>query len=459
MRVGHAAAAIVLACALGCAASSGGQDQAQSKQVLDGVYMPSFPPVPAPASTAETIDTLAADWRNGGARTIASDVFSLQGLILAVSFGVLLAVGWSRRGPGSRNRELLLLCASGALFFDVMRFFRVLHSPAYLRLMDWVFTAIVGVGLLLITRAVYRVVRPARASWTPNLRTPVLAGLALVLLCANLWLVLARTSDDAGFFVNLGAQRLRERGRLPYGDPMLTGTPGAAYGPLLYAAHVPFQILLAPHGVNRVSPPRLDPASGAVLSAARAGDAAGGDRVSPAGRRRALPCRSPVRGYNGRPRAGLSLHRQPCGAGDRRAGRPGCRDDIRLAHRAGGNDARGARRAAPAGAVGRPAGRGRRRGVLSRVHGTGVAGLLLARSRAAPGVRDRRLPHRRSRRQAPSTPCRAPRVHARGSATIIYDTFGHHTDPAGYGSSPFGFWGQRGGIRRVLPRRLPEAPA
>ena len=38
--------------------------------------------------------------------------------------------------------------------------------------------------------------------------------------------------------------------------------------------------------------------------------------------------------------------------------------------------------------------------------------------------------------------------------TILYDTFGHHTDPAGYGSSPFGFWGQRGGIRQVLSAPL-----
>jgi hypothetical protein len=32
----------------------------------------------------------------------------------------------------------------------------------------------------------------------------------------------------------------------------------------------------------------------------------------------------------------------------------------------------------------------------------------------------------------------------------LWDTFGHHTDPRGYGSSPFGFWGQRGGIRGWL---------
>jgi hypothetical protein len=38
--------------------------------------------------------------------------------------------------------------------------------------------------------------------------------------------------------------------------------------------------------------------------------------------------------------------------------------------------------------------------------------------------------------------------------TIMRDTFGHHTDPAGYGSSPFGFWGQRTGVRRAFSTPL-----
>jgi hypothetical protein len=453
MRVGHAAAAIVLACALGCAASSGGQEQAQSKQVLDGVYMPSFPPVPAPASTAETIETLAADWRNGGARTIASDVLSLQGLVLAVSFGVLLAVGWSRRGPGSRNRELLLLFASGALFFDVMRFFRVLHSQAYLRLMDWVFTAIVGVGLLLITRAIYRVVRPARASWTPNLRTPVLAGLALVLLCANLWLVLARTSDDAGFFVNLGAQRLRERGRLPYGDPMLTGTPGAAYGPLLYAAHVPFQILLAPHGVNRVSPPRLDPASGPYyLPPARATQLAviafhllGVAALFLAARRFADTT--------------VALGLVCLYAGSLAVLGIGGPDDQVAGLTFVSHIAPAAMTLAALAALHRPA----LSGVLL-VAGAGVGFYPAFMGPAWLGY----YWHDRARRRAFVIGVCLTAVLVSGAVyslsrpagartrlgTIVYDTFGHHTDPAGYGSSPFGFWGQRGGIRRVLATPL-----
>ena len=38
--------------------------------------------------------------------------------------------------------------------------------------------------------------------------------------------------------------------------------------------------------------------------------------------------------------------------------------------------------------------------------------------------------------------------------TIVHDTFGHHTDVRGYGSSVFGFWGQRGGIRKLLSTPL-----
>jgi hypothetical protein len=34
--------------------------------------------------------------------------------------------------------------------------------------------------------------------------------------------------------------------------------------------------------------------------------------------------------------------------------------------------------------------------------------------------------------------------------TILQDTFGHHTDLKGYGRSPFGFWGQRQGVRKFF---------
>jgi hypothetical protein len=34
--------------------------------------------------------------------------------------------------------------------------------------------------------------------------------------------------------------------------------------------------------------------------------------------------------------------------------------------------------------------------------------------------------------------------------TVLQDTFGHHTDPQGYGRAPYGFWGQREGVRKWM---------
>ena len=229
----------------------------RDKQPLLEVYMPHFSRLPPREPAMQSIETLAKDWREGGRTTVTSDVLSAQGLGVTLAFVVILIVGWNfRRATTSRNIDLALMFLSGALFFDVMRFFAVMQKPAYLNLLDWVFIAVVFVNLALISRAVLRTTRPDLTPWTPNLPTKLLAPLAVALLALDIGVALVRPPDDAGWFVNLGAQRLRERGRLPYGDPLLTGTPGAAYGPLLYAAHVPFQILLSPDAVNPVSPAR-----------------------------------------------------------------------------------------------------------------------------------------------------------------------------------------------------------
>ena len=39
-------------------------------------------------------------------------------------------------------------------------------------------------------------------------------------------------------------------------------------------------------------------------------------------------------------------------------------------------------------------------------------------------------------------------------STVMHETQGHQQDPHAYGSSPFGFWGQRGGIRAILREPL-----
>ena len=393
-------------------------------------------------------------WRRGGRASFFADVLSLQGGLVAVSLAVMLVVGWQfKRSPGSRNLELLLLFASGLFFFDAMRFFGVLRRPEYLRLLDWVYIAVVAIGLMLMARAVYRVMQPAPARWMPNLQVPVLGVLAIALLCTNLWILFARTSDDAGFFVNLGAQRLRERGRLPYGDPMLTGTPGAAYGPLLYAAHVPLQVLLAPDGVNRSSPDRLDPAAGPYyLPPPRATQLAvalfhvmgiaalfiGVRRIADSSTALAIVClyasSLAVLGIGGPDDqvAGLTF----------------------VSH------------IAPAAMT---------LAAFAALHKPSLSGVLLVLS-AGVGFYPAFMgpawlgyywnDHARRRSFVVAVALTAiilsAGVYALSSpaagrsrlGTIIYDTFGHHTDPAGYGASPFGFWGQRGGIRRALTTPL-----
>jgi hypothetical protein len=334
-----------------------------------------------------------------------------------------------------------------------MRFFSVIRSPTYLNLLDWVFSAVVVANLWLMVRAGRRV-HQATPAWVPNVALVPAAILAIVLLAADIGIAIARPPDDAGWFVNLGAQRLRERGRLPYGDPLLTATPGAAYGPLLYAAHVPFQILLSPDPVNPVSPLRPDLTSGppyylppalATKLCTAAFHIAGVFALFVAARRLAnahvawalvcLYCGSlAVLGIGGREDqvAGITFvsHIAPASM-------------TLLAFAALSAPALSGTLLALATGVGfypafmAPAWLGfywndaakRIRFVLGfAIVALIVAGGVYALSRPA-GDRSR-------------------------IGTIMYDTFGHHTDPAGYGSSVFGFWGQREGLRRVLSSPL-----
>ncbi len=243
---------------------------------------------------------------------------------------------------------------------------------------------------------------------------------------------------------------MRERGRLPYGDPLLTGTPGAAYGPLLYAAHVPFQILLSPDPVNPVSPDRPNLTSGtpyylppamATQICTIAFHLAGVLALFLAARRLAdarvawglvcLYCGSlAIIGIGGREDqvAGITFvsHVAPASM-------------TLLAFAALKSPALSGTLLAMSTGVGfypafmAPAWLGFYWNDVARRTRFAI-GFGLAAAIIAGGVYAMSQPAgERSR-----------------LGTIMYDTFGHHTDPRGYGSSVFGFWGQREGIRRVL---------
>jgi hypothetical protein len=188
-----------------------------------------------------------------------------QGGTVWLAIIVALVVAFNFRKPWHpRNVELLALLALGGLLFNIMRFFDYLIDPIYFRVMDWVFGGIVAVCLFLLFRAIWRVRRPHATPWRPNLGRRPIAALACLLLGLNLLTALAAPPDDAGFYTNLGAQRLRERGMFPYGDPLLSNSAGAGYGPVLYLAHLPYQWLLNPRPLNDAAFDRADLAGSGV---------------------------------------------------------------------------------------------------------------------------------------------------------------------------------------------------
>jgi hypothetical protein len=415
---------------------------------LKQLYTPRFAAPPGPEPTLDSLGKVPERLRLMQQAPRKSPFLVSQGLILAVSLAAMLLLAFDFRNlRNPRNLDLLIMQAVGWCFYEILGFLDRLHDPTSRNFMDWIFTAIVILTMWLLARAVRRVYRRAAIPWRPRLGGGAVAALALLLLAADLGMTLYNAPDDAGFFVNIGGQRLRERGRLPYGDPLLTATPAAAYGPLLYAAHVPFQLLLAPETVNSESPdrPPIESADvyflppllatklcviafhllgvAALFAAAR--KLANADT---AWTLTALYCSSAFVlgvGGDGYSIGGMTFvsHIAPASV-------------TLLAFALLDRPAwSGALLAAGIGVLFYPvfmvpAWLGyywTKRDRLTRfLAGFSIASLIIAGSVLAL-----------------SRP-----AHGRGLiGTIVYDTIGHQESPEAYGSSPFGFWGQRGGWR------------
>jgi hypothetical protein len=229
---------------------------------LREVYTPTYRHVPAAPPARTTIAHLWRDLHGPGGQTFLQRMLPSEGGVLWLSLILALVIAFDFDNLSNpRNVDLLVIQATGVCLFEIIRFLRLLQDPVYVALMDWVFSSLFALNLFLIGRALWRLRRPAPGLWTPTLGVRPLMAVACVLVVCDVTAALVREPDDVGFFVNLGAQRLRERGAFPYGDPLLTGSPGAAYGPLLYVAHLPFQYALSPAAVNAESPdvPRLGP--------------------------------------------------------------------------------------------------------------------------------------------------------------------------------------------------------
>ena len=227
------------------------------KVPLKGLYTPHYAAPPPDEPDLVSLGKLPDRWGWSDGSVFSSPLLTNQRLVLLTSFAVMLLVAFDFRNlRNPRNFDLLLIQAIGWCFYNILGFLDRLQDPTSRNYMDWVFSAIVVFTAVLLVRSVIRVYRHPRSLWRPRFSSGILAAIACVLLAADIATALAYPPDDAGYFINIGGQRLRERGTLPYGDPLLTASPAAAYGPLLYAAHVPFQMALSPQPVNVESPDR-----------------------------------------------------------------------------------------------------------------------------------------------------------------------------------------------------------
>ena len=216
---------------------------------------PRFEPPPPGPGTRATLEQLRSDLNGPEGESFLLRLLPTQGGTLWLSVILLLVIAFDFRRPfHPRNVELLALLPVGFLLYDVMAFFEYFQDPIYWRVMDWVFIGIMAVSLFLLGRAMVRMRHPHAEPWRPSLDQRTLFVLTLLLLALNVGVALLREIDDVGFYTNLGAQRLRERGMFPYGDPLLTNTPGATYSPILYYSHLIYQVLLEPTPLNAPDP-------------------------------------------------------------------------------------------------------------------------------------------------------------------------------------------------------------
>ena len=225
---------------------------------LTEVYTPTIPVVEfAPAG--ESLRALDDRLKDDEELTIIRQVLPDQAGVLWIALLVLLVAGFDYARPWSaRNIDLLIVQVIGWSLIgslDLLVTVSRRPDPTYYGLIRLVFTIVTALSTVLLVRNVWRSTRPDNWTWTPTIDVRTLAALTAFTITLALAFPFLRPPEDASYFTNLGGQRLRERGLLPYGDPLLTNSPGAGYAPLMYAAQAGLQIVLR-EPANDPSPDR-----------------------------------------------------------------------------------------------------------------------------------------------------------------------------------------------------------
>jgi hypothetical protein len=219
-------------------------------RALPSIFSPTFAHVDWPP-VGTGLRTMDEHLRRPTGHEDLSRLVPDQAGVFWLAFIVMLVAGIDYSRPlHPRNFDLLASQAVAWFLWDLLNIFEQTQSPEFLSYIRTMFTIVVLISLWLAGRSVWVRLRPYRDAWRPAAGERTLVAIATALTVLSLATVFVRAPDDSSYFSNLGGQRLRERGRLPYGDPLLTGTPGAAYAPGMYVLHAGMQALLDTH-VNR----------------------------------------------------------------------------------------------------------------------------------------------------------------------------------------------------------------
>lgn len=174
----------------------------------------------------------------------------------ALWIGILLVIvvaGDFRKIFSLRNGLLVMLLLPALPLLDIMVWgFLRKGDPVAGWLLIASFSVLFTLTAFIAATSLYLVFRKPVIDWGINLSTRGLWVLLTVVVIINILVVLGRPGEDSGPYTSMGAQRWLETGTMPYGDPLLRGpdAPGygaaATYGPLLYVAHMPLQLLMGP---------------------------------------------------------------------------------------------------------------------------------------------------------------------------------------------------------------------
>jgi hypothetical protein len=221
-------------------------------RALPSIFSPTFAPVEWP-SVGVGLRAMDEHFRRPSGHDDLSRLVPDQAGVFWLSFIVVLVAGIDYARPlHPRNFDLLAAQAVAWFLWDVLNLFAQTQVPEFLIYIRTMFTIVVLISLWLAVRSVWLRLHPYRGAWRPAASERTLVAIAAALTILSIATVFLRAPDDSSYFSNLGGQRLRERGLLPYGDPLLTATPGAAYAPGMYVLHAAVQELF---GVQRNNPP------------------------------------------------------------------------------------------------------------------------------------------------------------------------------------------------------------